>query len=146
MLLLWAILLLIRVRQHFCYVPERIYFNSDPDSPPLVTLSSIGLAQCINECKARKKCYSIRYKRTFRLCFLHQEENALSPTVSERGFVSARKADWNMASTYSYTCLKRPLKIGKTKVLKTDGSLMQVESMQNAVLEHSAIGLTCIKR
>ena len=34
-------------------------------------------------------------------------------------------------------------KIGKTKILKTDGSLMQAEST-NAVLEHSAILLICI--
>ena len=30
---------------------------------------------------------------------------------------------------YSKICLKRPLKIGKTKVLKTNGSLMKVESI-----------------
>ena len=35
-------------------------------------------------------------------------------------------------------------KIDKTKVLKTNGSLMKVESF--AELEHSAILLTCIKR
>ena len=40
--------------------------------------------------------------------------------------------------SYSKTCLKRPLKINKTKVFKTDGSLIQVE--------HSAILLTCTKR
>ena len=30
---------------------------------------------------------------------------------------------------YSKTCLERPLKIDKTKVLRTDDSLMQVESI-----------------
>ena len=30
---------------------------------------------------------------------------------------------------YSKTCLKRPLKIDKTKILMTDGSLMKVESI-----------------
>ena len=43
---------------------------------------------------------------------------------------------------YSKTCLKRPLKIGNIKVLKTDGNLMQVKS----IAEHSAILMTCIKR
>ena len=37
-------------------------------------------------------------------------------------------------------------KIDKTKVLKTNGSLMKVEVLQNALLEHSTILLTCIKR
>ena len=43
-------------------------------------------------------------------------------------------------------------KIDKTKVLKINGSLMKVESiaecskMQNALLKHSAILLTCIKQ
>ena len=38
-------------------------------------------------------------------------------------------------------------KIDKTKVLKTNGSLMKVESIvQNAFLEQSAILLSCIKR
>ena len=36
-------------------------------------------------------------------------------------------------------------KIDKTKVLKTNGSLMNVEILQNALLGHSAILLTCIK-
>ena len=31
-------------------------------------------------------------------------------------------------------CLKRPLKINKTKVLKTDGSLMKVESIAECSL------------
>ena len=44
------------------------------------------------------------------------------------------------------TCHKRPLKIDKTKVLKTDGSLMQVESIAECSREHSAILLTCVKR
>ena len=30
---------------------------------------------------------------------------------------------------YSKTCLKRPLKIDKTKILMTNGSLMKVESI-----------------
>ena len=47
-------------------------------------------------------------------------------------------------NNYSKTCLKRPLKNDKTKVLKTNSSLMKVESI--ALLEHSAILLTCIKR
>ena len=37
-------------------------------------------------------------------------------------------------------------KIDKTKVLKTNGSLMKVESIAEcSLLEHSAILLTCIK-
>ena len=34
----------------------------------------------------------------------------------------------------SKTCLKRPLKIDKTKILMTDGSLMQVESIAECSL------------
>ena len=37
-------------------------------------------------------------------------------------------------------------RIDKTKALKTDGSLMKVESIAECSLEHSAILLTCIKR
>ena len=37
-------------------------------------------------------------------------------------------------------------KTDKIKVLKTNGSLMKVKVLQNALLEHSAILLTCIKR
>ena len=49
---------------------------------------------------------------------------------------------------YSKTCLKQSLKKkDKTKVLKTNGSLMKVESIAEcSLLEHSAILLTCIKR
>ena len=48
---------------------------------------------------------------------------------------------------YSKTCLKRPLKIDKTKVLMENGCLMKVESIAEcSPLEHSAILLTCIKR
>ena len=46
----------------------------------------------------------------------------------------------------SKTCLKRPLKIDKTKLLMENGSLMKVESIADTLLEHSAILLTCIKR
>ena len=35
---------------------------------------------------------------------------------------------------YSKTCLKRPLKIDKTKVFKTNGSLMEVESIAECSL------------
>ena len=53
---------------------------------------------------------------------------------------------YKVESIYSKTWLKRPLKIDKTKVLMTNGSLMKVEILQNALLEHSAILLTCIKQ
>ena len=42
---------------------------------------------------------------------------------------------------YSKTCLKRPLKNIQNEVLKTGGSLVQVESI--AEQGHSAIILTC---
>ena len=35
---------------------------------------------------------------------------------------------------YSQTCLKRPLKIDKTKILMTNGSLMKVESIAECSL------------
>ena len=38
------------------------------------------------------------------------------------------------------------LKIDKTKILMTNGSLMKVESIAECSLEHSAILLTCIKQ
>ena len=44
---------------------------------------------------------------------------------------------------YSKTCVKQRLKIDKTKILMTNGSLMKVESIADA--PHSAILLTCIK-
>ena len=48
---------------------------------------------------------------------------------------------------YSKTCVKWPLKIDKTKILMTNGSLMKVESIAECSnREHSAIFLTCIKR
>ena len=37
-------------------------------------------------------------------------------------------------------------KIDKTKAVKTNDSLMKSKVLQNALLEHSAILLTCIKR
>ena len=37
-------------------------------------------------------------------------------------------------------------KIDKMKVSKTNGSLMRSKVLQNALLEHSAILLTCIKQ
>ena len=46
---------------------------------------------------------------------------------------------------YSKTCLKRPQKVDKTKVLIENGSLMKVKSIAEC-LEHSAILLTCIKQ
>ena len=44
---------------------------------------------------------------------------------------------------YSKACLKRLLKIDKTKILMTNGSLMKVESIE---CSPSAILLTCTKR
>ena len=44
---------------------------------------------------------------------------------------------------YCKTCLKRSLKIDKTKVLMKNGILRKVESIAE-YLEHSAILLTCI--
>ena len=47
---------------------------------------------------------------------------------------------------YSKTCLKQPLKIDKTKILITNGSLMKVKKYCRMLQgEHSAILLTCIK-
>ena len=46
---------------------------------------------------------------------------------------------------YSKTCEKRPLKINKTMILMTNGSLMKVENIAECS-EHSAIFLTSIKR
>ena len=37
-------------------------------------------------------------------------------------------------------------KIGKTNVIKTNGSVMKVESITKCSLEHSEMHLTCIKR
>ena len=44
---------------------------------------------------------------------------------------------------HSKSCLKRSLK--NRKVLRTNGYLMKVKVLQNALLEHSAILLTSIK-
>ena len=49
---------------------------------------------------------------------------------------------------YSKTCLKGSLKKDKTKILMTNGSLMNEgqKYCRMLPLEHSAILLTCIKR
>ena len=47
------------------------------------------------------------------------------PTVA----VMNGKLSCNFSWSYSKTCLKRPLRTDKTKVLKTNGSLMKVESI-----------------
>ena len=52
----------------------------------------------------------------------------------------------NGGSEYSKTCLEQPLKNRQNKVLKTNGSLMKVESIAECSLEHSAILSPCIKR
>ena len=44
---------------------------------------------------------------------------------------------------YSNTCLKRSLKLDKTKIALRNGSLMKVESVAEC-LEHSAILLTSL--
>ena len=44
------------------------------------------------------------------------------------------KLSVRVKSVYNKTCLKRPIKIDKTKILMTNGSLMKVESIQNAPL------------
>ena len=55
------------------------------------------------------------------------------------------KSGWSIIYTVK-PVLSGHSKIAKIKVLKTNGSLMKVELLQNALLEHSAILLTCIKR
>ena len=39
-----------------------------------------------------------------------------------------KSVTFNGSSVYSKTCLKRPIKINKTKVLMANGRLMKVES------------------
>ena len=47
---------------------------------------------------------------------------------------------------YSKTCVKRPLKIDKTKILMTTGNLIMIESIAEMVpLYHSSVLLTYIK-
>ena len=40
------------------------------------------------------------------------------------------KKQSTLTNLYSKTCLKRPLKIDKSKALETDGSLMKIESIK----------------
>ena len=54
------------------------------------------------------------------------------------------KVEENVGYLYNFKITIKPVlsghsKIDKTKVLKTNGSLMKVEVLQNALLEHSAI-------
>ena len=72
------------------------------------------------------------------------EFNDISLWVYESYFDTSRSTI-QVTFIYSKTCLKRPLKIDKIKVLMENGSLMKVESIAEC-LEHSAILLTCIKR
>ena len=63
----------------------------------------------------------------------------------EEGFVTIRKGNTIKLVLSGHS------KINKTNVLKTDGSLIQVESIADTIqyrlapLEHSAILMTCIK-
>ena len=76
------------------------------------------------------------------------EADELRPRLKKAGLQSIRHM--SMIAKRVILCTVKPVlsghsKIDKTKVLKTDGSLMQVESVAEC-LEHSAILLTCIKR
>ena len=51
----------------------------------------------------------------------------------------------NVFPVYSKTCLKRPIKYDKTKVFKTNGSLMKVKRIAQCSLGAFCNILTCIK-
>ena len=49
---------------------------------------------------------------------------------------------WHITATPSWAAIKNGQ---KTEIFNTDGSLMKAKVLQNALLEHSATLLTCIK-
>ena len=76
--------------------------------------------------------------------FVHIANSGILKLPRNISIFPITKAD---LSTYnSKTCVKRPLKKDKTKILITNGSLMKVKSIVEIMLplEHSAILLTCI--
>ena len=56
-----------------------------------------------------------------------------------------RKVSFKATSNYSKTCGKRPLSKDRKFIFKTNYRLMQVKSIAECSLEHSAILLTFIK-
>ena len=63
-----------------------------------------------------------------KVCF----ENSQQTTEKHKKSPSIQRVDEELCYSYSKTCLKRSLKIGKTKILMTNGSFMKVEVLQNA--------------
>ena len=59
--------------------------------------------------------------------------------------ISPLKPELVSQMLYSKNVLSGHSKIDKTNILKTNGSLMKVESIAECSMEHSAILLTCIK-
>ena len=70
------------------------------------------------------------------------DNHAIVSKVNNHRYFSCPSPKVLVLIAYSKTCLKQLLKIHKTKVLMTNGSLMKVESISEC--SPSAILLTCI--
>ena len=86
--------------------------------------------QCQDQCKDKNITFSLLLVKCF--CFALYVEEYLIEKFSTLDNVSMCFKDHFYK--YSKTCLKRSLIIDKTKILKTNGSLMKVESIAECSL------------
>ena len=77
---------------------ERIRFSHQADIQHFLTISMVSLADCVDQCKRRKRCSSINYKDLYKLCYLLEEGNRTVNIYSAKNVHFGRKDDWNMVS------------------------------------------------
>ena len=65
----------------------------------------------------------------YHVALLHSEKQISFKIFSIVSAIENKTKELVCKPIYSKTCLKRPLKIDKTKVVKTNGSLMKVLSI-----------------
>ena len=65
----------------------------------------------------------------YHVALMHSEKQISFQDFSIQSAIENKTKEVVCKPIYSKTCLKRPLKIDKTKVLKTNGSLKKVESI-----------------
>ena len=77
---------------------ERTRFSHQADIQHFLTISMVSLADCVDQCKRRKRCSSINYKDLYKLCYLLEEGNRTVNIYSAENVHFGRKDDWNMVS------------------------------------------------
>ena len=77
---------------------ERIRFSHQADIQHFLTIPMVTLADCVDQCKRRKRCSSINYKDLYKLCYLLEEGNRTVNIYSAENVHFGRKDDWNMVS------------------------------------------------